>query len=394
MTQYHETSYVEAPRPSNVMNADSLGPDLRHEVGLALREQRNDLAATLAAVQARELPLEIAATAWLTLSGQLLDALIAFVEGGQLDAKAEVLEPLERHTHLLLGTKQLFTCVFLAETSSLEALEPNPGLGAATPLWSAVSQLIKRASFDLVGSVTERLAATPAHAAIRDPLTTLLVRAVFDLALSHEVARAQRHQHALAVILFDLDQLSDINARYGYGVGDRVLERMGILIRRFFRTHDWVARHADDSIVVLLPETSLDDATTLAERVRTMVEQRLAFADHNTGGSVAVTLSAAAVGNDYLESELDPYDILSEAEKAVRRAKMSGRNRVERVTLLPMAVSLLGAAGLLDCAPADVRRLVSEGELVGSHKGRQFQIERASLERYRREHSFDSSGDR
>ena len=366
------------------MNAASIGPELRHQVGLALREQRDVLAATLAAVQARELPLEIAAKAWLTLSEQLLDALIAFVEGGQVDTEADVLEPLERYTHLLLGTRQLFTCVYLAEQSSLAALEPDPRLGAATPRWSAVSQLVRRASFDLVGSVTERLAATPAHAAIRDPLTTLLLRAVFDLALNQEVARAQRHQHALAVILFDLDQLADINAKYGYGVGDRVLERMGILIRRFFRTHDWVARHADDSIVVLLPETSLDAATTLADRVRTTVEQRLAFADHNTNGSVHVTLSAAAVGNDDLESELESYDFLNAAEQAVRRAKMSGRNRVERVALLPTAVSLLGAASLLDCAPADVRRLVGEGELVASPKGRHFQVERSSLERYRR----------
>ena len=121
-------------------------------------------------------------------------------------------------------------------------------------------------------------------------------------------------------------------------------------------------------------------------------EQRLAFVDHKTNASVHVTLSAAAVGNDYLESELDPYDILNEAERAVRRAKMSGRNRVERVALLPMAVSLLGAASLLDCGPADVRRLVREGHLVATRKGRHFQIERSSLERYRRDRSFESPG--
>ena len=367
-------------------------PEVRQQVSGALRQRRDDLAGTLASILSTELPLEIEATAWLTLSRQLVDALTAFTESGQLDARAPVLEPLERHTHVLLGTKQLFTCVYLAERTCLEDLERDDALGAGAPEWDAIGQLVKRASFDLVGSVTERLAATPAHAAIRDPLTTLLVRAVFDLALAHEVARAQRHQHSLAVILFDLDQLERINATYGYGVGDRILERMGILVRRFFRSHDWVARHADDSIVVLLPETSLDDATSLADRVRGMVEQRLAFVDHKTNASVHVTLSAAAVGNDYLESELDPYDILNEAERAVRRAKMSGRNRVERVALLPMAVSLLGAASLLDCAPADVRRLVREGHLVATRKGRHFQIERSSLERYRRDRSFESPG--
>ncbi len=363
--------------------------DVRHQVSATLRFDRESLSGTLASVLSKELPLEIDASAWLTLSGQLLDGLRAFTEGGQLDAKADALEPLERHTHLLLGTRQLFTCVYLAERTVLDQLEGDDAVGAASREWSAVNQVVKRASFDLVGSLTERLAATPAHAAIRDPLTTLLVRSVFDLALAHEVDRARRHQHALSVILFDLDQLAAINATHGFGVGDRVLERMGILVRRFFRTHDWVARHDDDSIVVLLPETPLDDAHSLAERVRNMVEQRLAFVDHNTNATVSVTLSAAAVGNDYLESALDPYDVLAEAERAVRRAKMSGRNRVERVALLPTSVSLLSAASLLDCDPTVVQRLIREGHLTATRKGDLTQIGRASLERYQRERSFE-----
>ena len=360
--------------------------DLRQQVTATLRARRDALAGTLSSVLAAEVPLGVDAGAWATLAGQLLDAISAFTESGQTDSNTEVLDALERHTHLLLGTKQLFACVHLAERTCLEDLGRQ---GTARFESSAVDQLVKRASSDLVSSLTQRLAVTPAHAAIRDPLTTLLVRTVFDLALAQEVTRARRHQHPLSLILLDVDQLAAINATYGFGVGDLVLERTGIFVRSFFRTYDWVARHEEDSIVVLLPETPLDDAQSLAERVRAMVEQRLVFVDHNTNARVRVTLSAAAVGNDLLESELDPDEILAEAARAVQRAKRSGRNRVERAVLLPMSVGLHGAASLLACDPAVVRRLIREGHLSATDKGGNMHIDRTSLESYRRNPSFE-----
>ena len=102
------------------------------------------------------------------------------------------------------------------------------------------------------------------RAALRDELTTLISRPVFDMVLQQEAQRALRHEHGIAMLLFDIDDLSGLNRSHGYGAGDRLLERLGILARRFFRTHDWVVRHGPDSIAVLLPETTLDQASTLA----------------------------------------------------------------------------------------------------------------------------------
>ena len=84
------------------------------------------------------------------------------------------------------------------------------------------------------------------------------------------------------MILFDVDHLSSINKEHGYGVGDEILERLGILIRKYFRQHDWVARHSEDSMAVLLTRTDAEHASELAERVRRTVEERLGFADHRT----------------------------------------------------------------------------------------------------------------
>jgi len=372
------------------MTEELARPDeLRQAVSGALRHGRKAIARDLASIFPAEVPVELEPDSWETFAGELIDVVALTVQGGGLDSRAGTLYPLEQFTRNGTATRHLFTCLHLTEGMILAALRDDPAFEENPAAWGQITELVRRATVSILAALFERVPVVPGPAAIRDPLTTLLIRPVFDLALMQEVARAERHQHSLSLILFDLDHLARINTRYGYGVGDRILERMGILVRRFFRSHDWVARHGEDSIAVLLPETSLDDAADLANRVRAMVEQRLAFADHNTNATVTVTLSAAAVGNDYLESEVDPYQIVVEAERGVRRAKMSGRNRVERVALQPSAVSLLGAASLLDCAPASIRRLVREGQLVATRRGRHYQIERASLERYRRGHMLE-----
>ena len=86
------------------------------------------------------------------------------------------------------------------------------------------------------------------------------IRRSIEIALEQEIQRALRHKHALAVLLFDINDLSEIDREHGWGVGERLLERTGILARQYFRTHDWVARRGKAAIAVLLPETTLDQA--------------------------------------------------------------------------------------------------------------------------------------
>src|SRR5206468_6761930 len=134
---------------------------------------------------------------------------------------------------------------------------------------------------------------------------------------------------SISLILFDVDRLSAINQEHGYGVGDRILERLGILIRQYFRHHDWVARHAEDSFAVLLTRTDAEHASGLAERVRATVEERLGFTDHRTDRQVTVTLSAAVINvvRVAVGDVIDPERLLADAETAVERAKRHGRNR-------------------------------------------------------------------
>jgi diguanylate cyclase (GGDEF)-like protein len=155
---------------------------------------------------------------------------------------------------------------------------------------------------------------------------------LFDAVLPKEVERAARFGYPLSLILFDVDHLSTINQEHGYGVGDKILERLGILIRNYFRQHDWVARHSEDSIVVLLLRTDADHSSELAERVRSTVEKRLGFVDHLTDRPVALTVSAAIINVTVkLGDVIDTERLMADAEAALDRAKRHGRNRVERV---------------------------------------------------------------
>jgi diguanylate cyclase (GGDEF)-like protein len=235
-----------------------------------------------------------------------------------------------------LTPEQVFNFAYLCLTSALDEISLDPHVGATSDLWPRVSTMTRKAVFDVLAAWTARSIDAPTEVAITDVLTTLHTRPVLDAALAKESYRAERFAHWLSLIMFDVDNLSDINRAYGYGVGDRVLERLGILLRSYFRQHDWVARYSEDTIAVLLPETSPEDALPLAERARLMVQERLTFRDHRTDQRVEVSVSTAVVSARAAEGEpVDVQRVLAEAEAATVRAKVSGRNVVEHVPLTP-----------------------------------------------------------
>jgi diguanylate cyclase (GGDEF)-like protein len=187
-------------------------------------------------------------------------------------------------------------------------------------------------SFDLLAAFAERTQLEPSGTAIVDKLTTLHTGPLFEAVLAKEAERASRFGSAISLILFDVDRLSTINQEQGYGVGDKILERLGILIRQYFRQHDWVARCSEDSIAVLLSGTEAEHASSLAERVRATVEERLGFTDHRSDRAVLVTLSAGVINLQVAPGDvIDSERLFADAEAAVGRAKQLGRNRVERV---------------------------------------------------------------
>jgi len=266
--------------------------------------------------------------------GQILVQLLAFsVRDARLDPKGAVVTNLHRIVlERRLSTERLFTFAYLIERTVLDELALDETFGALTEPWPVVAQLVSRASFDVLAAYTERAFLEPNEACIVDPLTTLYTRVMLEAVLAKEVERAGRFGDLLSLILFDVDRLSAINEEHGYGVGDRILERLGILIRKYFRQYDWVARYSEDSFAVLLTHTDADHASDLAERARQTVEERLGFIDHRTDERVVVTLSAAVINVQVGVGDLiDPDRLMADAEALVERAKRLGRNRIERV---------------------------------------------------------------
>src|SRR5581483_11449440 len=112
--------------------------------------------------------------------------------------------------------------------------------GSSTEPWPNIAQMVRRASFDLLSAFTTYITAEPTDVAAIDPLTTLHTRSVFLAVLDKEIQRCERFGHSFGLILLDVDRLADINENHGYGSGDRVLERIGIIVRTYFRETDWV----------------------------------------------------------------------------------------------------------------------------------------------------------
>jgi diguanylate cyclase (GGDEF)-like protein len=320
--------------------------DLRQKIAERLVERLEQIAADTVTIFPYS-GAETLADAYCRRLGSLLIHLLACaVRDAHIDPRGEFVEDL--HSVILertLSMDRLATFAYLTERTALDELALDESIGATSEPWPLVAQLVRRASFDLLGAYAQRAQLEPSHLAIVDPLTTLYTRPMFEAVLAKEVVRAGRFGYPLSLILFDVDHLSKINRNHGYGVGDKILERLGILIRSFFRQHDWVARHSDDAIIVLLPNTEAANATELAQRVVGTVESRLRTVDHRNDRPVAVTLSAAVVNVSVAVGDvIDPERYLADAEAAVERAKLQGRNRVVRMDGLSQAAHTRASA--------------------------------------------------
>jgi diguanylate cyclase (GGDEF)-like protein len=177
--------------------------------------------------------------------------------------------------------------------------------------------------------------------ALTDPLTGLPNRRAIDRLAEAEIRRRARYPGCLCVGVLDADHFKEINDRYLLPGGDRVLVDLAKVLAASVRTVDTVGRIGGEEFMVLAPETSLEGAFVLGERIRTAVEQ-YSF-DYN-GETIQVTVSGGFVVAD-AGSEIE-YDGLKHiAAAALAEAKSTGRNRcVVRMLSAPVAAAVPTAA--------------------------------------------------
>lgn len=156
---------------------------------------------------------------------------------------------------------------------------------------------------------------------LKDPLTGCWNRLAYQERSEAEYARWQRYRAPLSLIVFDLDRFKSINDTFGHRAGDKVLATVAQLAGHQLRQVDFFARYGGEEFVALLPETGLEAARTVAEKVRRAVE---AFRFHFRGRRVPLTVSCglAEVGDvDTVETAFE------RADRALYAAKAGGRNR-------------------------------------------------------------------
>jgi len=155
-----------------------------------------------------------------------------------------------------------------------------------------------------------------------DGMTGLFNRRHFDSLAAAEWERFRRYRRPLSLLMVDIDFFKSVNDRYGHGVGDRVIIQIANAFRDQQRKSDIVARLGGEEFALLLPETELEAAAIVAERLRDMVSRHvLALPDDNIAVTISIGVSEAREG-------MTLGDMLNEADKALYEAKERGRNRV------------------------------------------------------------------
>jgi diguanylate cyclase (GGDEF)-like protein len=159
---------------------------------------------------------------------------------------------------------------------------------------------------------------------IIDGLTEIHNKRYFLEFLDRELARSSRHNRPLALIMLDIDHFRNINNQYGHLGGDYTLREIAVRIKGNIRKEELFARYGGEEFALVLPETSLEGALTVAERVLSVINQTAFVFEEK---SFQVTVSAGVVMTQG-EAEISPLELIRRADEKLYQAKNDGRNRV------------------------------------------------------------------
>jgi diguanylate cyclase (GGDEF)-like protein len=144
--------------------------------------------------------------------------------------------------------------------------------------------------------------------------------------LRQEVARAARHHGELAVLYMDLDKFKQVNDRHGHADGDGVLHNIGATIMAEVRANDVVARYGGDEFVVIMPDTSAEQAELVADRVVNAIRNRR----HKLSDGVQVSVGVSAGMALYPTDGRTTAELLAAADAAMYGSKRGGGREIER----------------------------------------------------------------
>lgn len=162
-----------------------------------------------------------------------------------------------------------------------------------------------------------------------DELTGLFNYRYLEVALERELKRAERYGSNLSVIFLDLDDFKKVNDEHGHLIGSKILRDVGKLLKKSVREIDTVMRYGGDEYTVILVETGLSDAATVAERIRKYIADTSFLADEGLNIRISACLGYAC----YPDDTKSKIELLEFADRAMYRGKTSGKNIVFPICL-------------------------------------------------------------
>jgi diguanylate cyclase (GGDEF)-like protein/PAS domain S-box-containing protein len=268
------------------------------------------------------------------VAGQVIDCNLAFAqfchaEKEHIINNPDFINPVEQdreaaeliESRLLSGASKTLSCeVNVAQTDGsvshvmvTRKIFSAGGLGRRSGILGIVVDLTERKQLE---DELRVLAET-------DPLTTASNRRYFMAMSETEFARWRRYQRPFSVMLLDIDHFKKINDTYGHASGDEALKKLVATCREVVRKTDTIARMGGEEFCLMLPETGIDGAALLAERLREAVAQIVTPIE---GGTFSFTASIGV--SQVLPDDHNIEDVLYRADLLLYEAKNSGRNRV------------------------------------------------------------------
>ncbi|MGE3763516.1 MAG: GGDEF domain-containing protein [Kofleriaceae bacterium] len=164
--------------------------------------------------------------------------------------------------------------------------------------------------------------------AMVDGLTGLFMRRYFDARIEEEIERSKRYSTPFSVLMMDVDDFKKLNDEHGHLIGDRVLRAIANCVKSQLRGVDTAARYGGEEIAVILPRSDMVAAYNVGERIRAAITELRVTTDSDPPKALSVTASFGVAS--YPESKAtSAEDLIRRADRALYRAKKTGKNRVE-----------------------------------------------------------------
>ena len=160
-----------------------------------------------------------------------------------------------------------------------------------------------------------------------DSMTQIANRRYFDQFLDKEWRYCQRNKKNLCIVLIDIDNFKLYNDRYGHQAGDECLKKVArVLDDNLNRSHDFIARYGGEEFICILPNTNIEDAKVICEKLRVEIENlKIPHEDSKTSNVVTISIGiSCTIPNENIEMN----DLIRKADNALYLSKKAGRNKL------------------------------------------------------------------